>query len=354
MERAHGDAHGGAPSVRQPSPRSQPRVSVLLPVHNGERFLEETLRSISAQTYEDLELVVVDDGSTDDTQPILSRYAALDPRLRVVHQVKAGISAALNTGLAACRGELVARIDADDVMIRERVATQVAFLDAHPELGFCGSSVELMDARGRTFGHHSSGLHHLAHLDRAVTERRGFAYTHPSVMYRRDDVVAAGGYRASYEPCEDLDLFLRLIDTGRPGLDLPQPLVRYRQHSGSLSAGNALAQVRMRKLLFHNFYAVGDGLPPQDYATFMRSGPGSGTGARWRDATEALGAAAGYRIVDGRPVSGWLLGGVAVLMKMPRVFARRRRVGYPSDAPSLRSGLVSPSPVRSAWSSSRG
>jgi glycosyltransferase involved in cell wall biosynthesis len=293
-----------------------------MPVHNGARFLEETLGSISSQTFGDFEIVVVDDGSTDETAAILANYAAVERRLRVVDQQNAGISAALNTGLDACRGELVARIDADDIMLPERLATQVDFLDAHPELGFCGSAVELIDARGRTFGHHSSGLHHLAHLDRAVAERRAFSYTHPTVTYRRADVLAAGGYRETCEPCEDLDLFLRLIDAGRPGLDLPQPLVRYRQHSGSLSAGNALAQVRMRKLLFHNFYAIADGRPTQDYATFLRSGPGSGIGARWRDASEALGAAAGYRIVDGRPVTGWLLGGVAVLMKTPRLLRR--------------------------------
>lgn len=292
---------------------------MLLPVYNGERFLVETLRSISAQTWSDFEIVVVNDGSTDGTGSILRRYGAVEPRLTVVTQENAGIAAALNAGLSTCRGELVARIDADDIMVPERLATQVAFLDRRPELGFCGSAIELINARGRVFGTRVSGLHDVAQLDALLAERRWFTYTHPSVMYRRADVLSSGGYRPAFEPCEDLDLFLRLIQAGRPGVDVAQPLVRYRQHDRSLSAGNALAQLRMRKLLFHNFYADRQGLPIQDYAGFVRSRACSGLGVRWSDAATALGAVAGYRIAAGRTVTGLLLGGIAVLMKTPRL-----------------------------------
>src|SRR6187399_1542665 len=108
-----------------------------MPVYNAERFLDAALQSVLRQTWSTLELLVVDDGSTDDSPRILKRAAARDGRLRVVRQPNGGIASALNLGLEAARGELVARMDADDVMVPSRLEVQSAFMLQNPSVGFC-------------------------------------------------------------------------------------------------------------------------------------------------------------------------------------------------------------------------
>src|SRR5262245_39958720 len=115
---------------------SAPLVSVVMPAYNGERFVVEAVRSILAQTFRDFELIVVDDGSTDRTAELVAAEQSRDPRV-VVHRQPSnqGFRIALNAGCALARGELIARMDADDVSLPERFERQVAFLRAHPEVG---------------------------------------------------------------------------------------------------------------------------------------------------------------------------------------------------------------------------
>ena len=119
-------------------PNEPPDVSVLLPVYNGERYLAGALRSILLQTFPRYELIVVDDGSTDDTGGILKSHS--DSRIRVVrHARNLGLVAALNTGLAASRGRFIARMDVDDISLPMRLERQVAFLSRNSHVGACGS-----------------------------------------------------------------------------------------------------------------------------------------------------------------------------------------------------------------------
>src|ERR1700678_3713440 len=115
-----------------------PRVSVLLPCYNGESYLEEAARSILDQSFIDFELIVIDDGSYDSSSEILARLSAEDVRMRVITKPNGGIVSALNAGLALCRGEYVARMDADDIAFRNRFEFQVKYLDDHPECVLVG------------------------------------------------------------------------------------------------------------------------------------------------------------------------------------------------------------------------
>ena len=127
---------------------NHPRVSVALPVHNCERYVAEAIESILAQTFTDFEFLIVDDGSTDGTLPILNRFAARDSRIRVISRPNTGIVGALNEILGLARADLVARMDADDVALPVRFERQVRYLDEHPECVMVGSRVTIIDPDG--------------------------------------------------------------------------------------------------------------------------------------------------------------------------------------------------------------
>jgi GT2 family glycosyltransferase len=216
----------------------QPRVSGVLPVYNGEPFLASAVESILAQSFRDFELITIDDGSDDASGEILDRLAAGDKRLRIVHQTNAGIVAALNRGLALARGELIARMDADDVAHPERFARQVAFLDAHPETAVVGCAVTLIDRDGTRI---RDVEYPLASEAVAAFLECGSPLAHPAAMMRRAAVLAVGGYREAYRHAEDYDLWLRMAERYRIA-NLPDRLLLYRQHAAKQSFAYAVEQ----------------------------------------------------------------------------------------------------------------
>ena len=212
-------------------PDAAPRVSVLMAVHDGERYLAEALDSVLSQTLADFEAVVVDDASTDGTAAILDAYARRDPRLVVLrNEENRKLAASLNRGLAACRAPLVARADADDVNLPDRLERQAAFLDAHPEVGVLGCAFHTMTPDGRYGGTKRYVTDHAT-----IRARQLFASSllHPGVMFRADVVRAVGGYDEAYWTAQDSDLWTRLRDRTRFA-NLPDPLVRYRTHGESI------------------------------------------------------------------------------------------------------------------------
>lgn len=208
-----------------------PAVSVLMPVFNGERFLAEAIESILGQTFTDFEFVIVDDGSTDASPAILAKYASRDPRIRVLRQTNAGIVAALNRGLAECRGPLVARMDADDVSAPSRLAAQTKYLNDHPDIAVVGTTVRLIAESGRR-----GPVLCLPMAPDAVRRalQRGTSLAHPTTVMRKDTVIAAGGYREELRHAEDYDLWSRLAIQHRLA-NIQQPLLFYRIHGSQVS-----------------------------------------------------------------------------------------------------------------------
>lgn len=200
-------------------------------VYNGERWLAETLASLSSQTFRDFEVVIIDDGSTDGSAAILAAAAERDDRYRVITQTNRGLVSALNRGLAEARAPLIARLDADDLADPERFARQIAHLQAQPEVAVLGSAIRIIDEDGafRRLQAYPCGATAVA-----AALLHGCALAHPAVMMRRDAVLAVGGYREAFRHAEDYDLWLRLSE--RHALDnLPESLLRYRQHGTSVS-----------------------------------------------------------------------------------------------------------------------
>lgn len=214
-------------------------VSVIIPFLNVEAYFHEALDSICCQTYQDIEILAVDDGSSDRSRAIVERFANEDSRFRLLtNKYSKGIVGALNTGLDGARGEFVARMDADDVALQNRLASQVRFLELHPEIGLCGSFV-------RTFGTTTPTTWALPthHEDIKVTMLFHGAIAHPSVMLRRAEFERANlRYDQSFLFAEDLELWERASQIVRLS-NLPRILMRYRVHEAGVTATRRSVQL---------------------------------------------------------------------------------------------------------------
>jgi GT2 family glycosyltransferase len=216
---------------------SDPAVSVLLPVRDAGALLDACLASLARQTLTDLEVVAVDDGSTDGSGERLEVWAAQKPWRRVIHQPPDGLVAALNRGLAACRGALVARMDADDIAHPRRLELQAAVLEAQPEVGVVSCLVRYYPRAGvaEGFALYEEWLNGLRTHEQMARERFVESpLAHPSVMLRREALRAAGGYRDCGWP-EDYDLWLRLFAAGTRFAKVERPLHFWREHHGRLT-----------------------------------------------------------------------------------------------------------------------
>jgi Glycosyl transferase family 2 len=208
-----------------------PCVSVVMPVHNGGLYLERAIDSILGQTFADFELVIVDDGSADGTPAALRRHAAADRRVRVLHQEKMGLVAALNRGCKEARAGYIARMDADDIAFPDRFARQVEFLERHPEVALVGSAVMRIEATGQEI---KRNVCPTSHPEIVQALREYTCFTHSTVMMRAVAFAAIGGYRPAYRHAEDYDLWLRLAERYQLA-NLPDPLLYYRVYPDQVS-----------------------------------------------------------------------------------------------------------------------
>jgi glycosyltransferase involved in cell wall biosynthesis len=246
-----------------------PRVSVVMPIYNGAEFLALSIDSVLAQTLPDFELILVDDGSTDGTAEIIRRYAAQDPRIVPVAKANSGISDTLNQGLAIARADWIARLDADDLMLPTRLARQLDFVAANPDLIAAGSYYDIIDPTGRNHGARLPLPRTRDELAGFLAAREPLSFLHPSMLYRRRAALDLGGYDKRAEPAEDVALFARMLSTGAPILIQPEVLLQYRVHANSISAKTATRQFMSVAWTYHNFYAARDGQPPLSYEAFI-------------------------------------------------------------------------------------
>ncbi len=217
-----------------------PRVSVVMAACDAADHLREAVDSIRAQTLDDFELIVIDDGSRDETPAILHGVATAEPRLRIVRQENRGLVAALNRGLELARAPLVARMDADDIAHPSRLERQVEFLDAHPECVALGSRVMLVDPEGWPLRTSCDALEH-AGIDAAHMQGRGGEICHPAAMLRASAVRKVGGYDPAMVHAEDIDLFLKLAEVGQLA-NHPHVLLRYRMHTRAIGFRHRVEQ----------------------------------------------------------------------------------------------------------------
>ena len=203
-----------------------PLVSILLASRNGSRYLEESLASLAAQTYPEIEIIAVDDGSNDRTPEILSSFARKHPRTRVIRTEGVGLAGSLALAATHATGSLLARQDDDDRSHPERIARQVERLESAPGLAALGTAATMIDAHGDPLRAYPVPT---APDEIHRTLRRATPFVHGSVMMRRAAYEHAGGYRAAFRASQDYDLWLR-FGAGERLANLPEPLYEWRLH----------------------------------------------------------------------------------------------------------------------------
>lgn len=210
---------------------AKPKLSVILPVYNGQKYLPEAIASVLSQSFTDFELIIINDGSTDSSGEIIK--ALSDTRIRYFGQPNKGLAATLNRGISLAKGEYVARQDQDDVCLPSRFEKQVAFLDTNPDVGMVGSAAEIWVGNERT----NRFLKHPVD-DASLTFGMLFDnhFVHSSVTIRRAVFARIGGYAEDSlrQPPEDYELWSRVMKEYKLA-NLPDVLMAYREIEGSMS-----------------------------------------------------------------------------------------------------------------------
>jgi glycosyltransferase involved in cell wall biosynthesis len=209
------------------------KVSILLPVYNGEKFLREAIESILSQTFTDFEFIIMDDGSTDGTSAILDHYERLDDRIHIHHHEHQGLIASLNRGCHIAQGKYLARMDADDVSLPERLAKQVEYLEAHPEVGVLGCGVQVIDGDRKKIRIFQFPAEHGV-LRFRLCFFNALTLAHPAVMMRRELLERVGGYNPDMVHSEDYELWSRLCGLTRMS-NLRDTLFYLRKHESNLT-----------------------------------------------------------------------------------------------------------------------
>lgn len=217
-------------------------ISVVMAVFRPDPvYFPQAVKSVLDQTYEELELVIVEDPSDQSAADLLSQFS--DPRIRhYCNQSRTGLVAQRNQTLNQARGELVAVLDADDICYPDRIQKQVAFLQRHEDVDVLGSQLEIIDTIGQCIGWRDYPTEHEA-MFRAMSRYNPIAQ--PSVMFRNDRVLKAGGYTYDkYPAVEDYELWSRLVRAGTRIANHQEPLLKYRVHAGGMKTGRLRGSLR--------------------------------------------------------------------------------------------------------------
>ncbi|MBL4780847.1 MAG: glycosyltransferase [Porticoccaceae bacterium] len=208
----------------------RPQVSVILPAYNAEDYLEEAIQSILDQTFEDFELIIINDKSTDSTGIILSSLT--DPRIIIINNpTNNGITYSLNKAIEAAQGVYIARMDADDISTPKRLELQVNYLDNNPTITLLGCCAEIIDQNGVVFDLMEVPLSHKEIIQKIFSAN---CFIHPAVMFRASAIKELGCYNIDIAQAQDYDLWLRIIQKHRAA-NLPQNLIQYRVHPSQIS-----------------------------------------------------------------------------------------------------------------------
>ena len=202
-----------------------PKISIVMAAYNEELTISKAIDSICAQTFNDWELIIIDDGSTDSTADVVRRYIDKDSRIRFVrNKTNMKLPTSLNKGIRLAKADLIARADADDINLPERLAKQFAFMQAHPEVDVLGTGAYLLDATGKRI---NAVLLQQTHENFEKLPLIKTHFFHPSVMIRRRFFEVAGYYNTSFLRAEDKELWLRGLNLGCRYANLEEPLIEY-------------------------------------------------------------------------------------------------------------------------------
>jgi len=240
-----------------------PTISVIMPNYNGGMFLRSAIKSVLSQSWQDLELIIVDDGSTDSSKEILKQQQIQDQRVRVMFLNHGGIVTALNTGIETAKGSFIARMDSDDYMMPNRLECQLDFLQSHPNT-LCGTNAWLCDPKMRLLGSLNPPETHEDILKSCLSGMASHLM-HPTLMASKQVFEELGGYREQYRHIEDLDLYLRASSRGFSLKNLTNVIgLKYRLHAKSISNQKVELQMRLKHELLSDIEPQGKLRPDWD------------------------------------------------------------------------------------------
>jgi glycosyltransferase involved in cell wall biosynthesis len=226
-----------------------PKITVLMAVYNGSRFLHDSIRSIINQTFNDFEFLIVNDGSTDDSLSIIKSFH--DSRIRVISNVEnIGLTKSLNIGLKASRGTYIARMDADDISLSDRLALQYKYLNANPNITLLGGGAHFIDENNRV---RKTKLRLLDHYSIFFFCFFNCPFIHSSVMFRRKCLDTVGLYDESYKYAQDYQLWSRWVNHFKVG-NLKDVIVKWRNTGTSITSTRREKQARFARRISVNFY----------------------------------------------------------------------------------------------------
>jgi glycosyltransferase involved in cell wall biosynthesis len=209
-------------------------ISVVMPAYNASKFIAPAIESILNQTFQELELIIVDDGSTDNTLGLVNRYLEQDSRIRVVQSKHIGCSGARNVGVRAAKYPWIAVMDADDIALPERLEKQMEAVSANPQLVVCGTYAHHISATGEILSLQQQGPVTEEEFDNLRRAGEVPFVVHSTALFKKEICLQLGGYAEGFHPAEDFELFDRMGDYGLV-LAIPEPLLLYRIHSQSAS-----------------------------------------------------------------------------------------------------------------------
>lgn len=259
---------------------NQPRVSVVMPVYNSAAYLLDAVASIIEQSMSDWELICINDGSTDDSGPLLNWLATQDRRIQVIHQENSGIVAALNRGCEMASGDWIARMDSDDIAMASRFDVQIKHMEEHSKCVVLGGSILEMDADSAPLNISSLPQTHAEIVAGLMQRRTG--HFHPTTMIRADAFRRVNGYRSQYQWVEDHDLWLRLSQVGELN-NLEDVVICYRQHATSVCWQRSSQQRELMNDLIEEAYQAQGATAPTELIlkdSLERSAAGPGKWAR--------------------------------------------------------------------------
>lgn len=224
---------------------NKPKISVIMPNYNGEKYLVEAIESILNQTYRDFEFIIIDDGSTDNSVKIIKKYAQKDKRIKLLTNKKnLGLIKSLNKGLKIAKGKYIARMDSDDISLPKRLDIQFNFLEGNKNIFLLGTSFEFIDSEGgklfNKINNYNSDIILKKMKEKSMVH-------HPTVMFRNEKSVY---YREKAIYCEDRDLWLRLLRKGKKMRVIPDILLKYRIRKESIcNSKNSQQQLFIKQVI---------------------------------------------------------------------------------------------------------
>jgi glycosyltransferase involved in cell wall biosynthesis len=210
--------------------RNKPDITVLMPAYNAEKYIGEAISSVLQQTFINFELLIVNDGSTDNTATVIRSFN--DARITIINQSNQGVAAALNNGLKAAKADYIARFDADDICLPERLRVQFDFLSKHPDYIVAGSDADYIDMNNEFVFSYISP----AYTNEEIQKKKYITcpFVHSTIIFKKTAVLEAGGYNVHAHTFEDHLLWPKILKEGK-GYNLSQTLVKVRLNPGSVT-----------------------------------------------------------------------------------------------------------------------